>query len=222
LSGAAGSGVLDAVQTGREKDKMRVKLDKGAYMPERAHEDDAGYDIRTPFSITVPPFTAHNGPGKAIIHTGIHVEVPKGHGGMLNSKSGLNIKDDIIGEGVIDVGYTGEIVVKLYNLGTKEHHFEPGDKIIQLVFGVISTPDMELVDELGNKLGLALAQVSCVVDPEVFVIGGGVSRAGDILINAVKAAYQKYAFHACKNTGFELATLGNDAGMYGGAYLATK
>ena len=81
---------------------------------------------------------------------------------------------------------------------------------------------MELVDELGNKLGLALAQVSCVVDPEVFVIGGGVSRAGDILINAVKAAYQKYAFHACKGTGFELATLGNDAGMYGGAYLATK
>lgn len=129
---------------------MRVKLDKGAYMPERAHEDDAGYDIRTPFSITVPPFTAHNGPGKAIIHTGIHVEVPKGHGGMLKSKSGLNIKDDIIGEGVIDVGYTGEIVVKLYNLGTKEHHFEPGDKIIQLVFGVISTPDMELVEELAE------------------------------------------------------------------------
>ena len=81
---------------------------------------------------------------------------------------------------------------------------------------------MELVDELGNKLGLALAQVSCVVDPEVFVIGGGVSRAGDILINAVKAAYAKYAFHACKGTGFELAILGNDAGMYGGAYLATK
>ena len=81
---------------------------------------------------------------------------------------------------------------------------------------------MELVDELGNKLGLALAQVSCVVDPEVFVIGGGVSRAGDILINAVKAAYAKYAFHACKGIGFELATLGNDAGMYGGAYLATK
>ena len=81
---------------------------------------------------------------------------------------------------------------------------------------------MELVDELGNRLGLALAQVSCVVDPEIFVIGGGVSRAGDILINAVKSAYQKYAFHACKNTGFELATLGNDAGMYGGAYLATR
>ena len=80
---------------------------------------------------------------------------------------------------------------------------------------------MELVDELGNKLGLALAQVSCVVDPEVFVIGGGVSRAGSILIDAVKKAYQKYAFHASKNAGFELATLGNDAGMYGGAYLAT-
>ena len=81
---------------------------------------------------------------------------------------------------------------------------------------------MELVDELGDKLGIALAQVSCVVDPEVFVIGGGVSKAGDILIDAVKKAYQKYAFHACRSTAFELATLGNDAGMYGGAYLATK
>ena len=76
------------------------------------------------------------------------------------------------------------------------------------------------VDELGKKLGLALANVACVVDPEVFVIGGGVSRAGEILINATKKYYQQYAFHACKNTKFELATLGNDAGMYGGAASA--
>ena len=60
------------------------------------------------------------------------------------------------------------------------------------------------------------------MDPEVFVIGGGVSKAGDILIDAVEKAFQKYAFHACRSTAFELATLGNDAGMYGGAYLATK
>ncbi|MCR5543011.1 MAG: ROK family glucokinase [Eubacterium sp.] len=74
-----------------------------------------------------------------------------------------------------------------------------------------------LVEEHGKRLGYALANISCVVDPEVFVIGGGVSKAGEILLDAAKKYYQQYAFHACKNTGFELAKLGNDAGMYGGA-----
>ena len=75
----------------------------------------------------------------------------------------------------------------------------------------------ELVEEHGRRLGLALANVACVVDPEVFVIGGGVSKAGDILINTTAKYFQEYSFHACRNTKFELATLGNDAGMYGGA-----
>lgn len=129
---------------------MRVKLDKGAFMPERAHILDAGYDIRTPVSITVPPFTAHNGPGKAIVYTGVHVEIPKWYAGYIKSKSGLNTWDDIISEGVIDAGYTGQIVVKLYNLGTVEKHFDAGDKITQLVIGSIITPDMELADELAE------------------------------------------------------------------------
>ncbi|MCR5106502.1 MAG: ROK family glucokinase [Eubacterium sp.] len=76
---------------------------------------------------------------------------------------------------------------------------------------------LDLVEEHGKRLGYALANTACVVDPEVFVIGGGVSRAGDILLNAVKKYYQQYAFHACRNAKFELAILGNDAGMYGGA-----
>ena len=79
---------------------------------------------------------------------------------------------------------------------------------------------LDLVEEHGRRLGLALSNVAEVVDPEVFVIGGGVSRAGDILINATRKYYQEFAFHACKNTKFELATLGNDAGMYGGAASA--
>ncbi len=76
---------------------------------------------------------------------------------------------------------------------------------------------LSLVEELGKKLGFALASIACVVDPEIFVIGGGVSRAGAILIDTTKKYFEKYAFHACKNTEFELAKLGNDAGMYGGA-----
>ena len=74
-----------------------------------------------------------------------------------------------------------------------------------------------VVEELGRRLGFALANIACVVDPEIFVIGGGVSRAGAILIDTVKKYFQQYAFHACKNTEFEVAKLGNDAGMYGGA-----
>lgn len=76
---------------------------------------------------------------------------------------------------------------------------------------------IELVDQHGKCLGRALAQIACVVDPEVFVIGGGVSKAGQMLIDTTAKYYESFAFHACKGVKFELATLGNDAGMYGGA-----
>lgn len=75
----------------------------------------------------------------------------------------------------------------------------------------------EIVDRHGKCLGKALAQIACVVDPEVFVIGGGVSKAGTIITDTTEKYFREYAFHACKNTKFTLATLGNDAGMYGGA-----
>ena len=73
----------------------------------------------------------------------------------------------------------------------------------------------ELVDELGNILGSTLAKIGCVVNPEVFVIGGGVSKAGAILIDTIQDHYKETAFYASKETRFELATLGNDAGIYG-------
>lgn len=75
----------------------------------------------------------------------------------------------------------------------------------------------QLVENHGKCLGKALAQIACVVDPEVFVIGGGVSKAGDIITKTTEKYFQESAFHACKKTKFTLATLGNDAGMYGGA-----
>lgn len=73
----------------------------------------------------------------------------------------------------------------------------------------------ELVDELCTMLGTALANIAAVVDPEIFVIGGGVSRAGEILLNGIREHYEEKAFHACRTTEIALATLGNDAGMYG-------
>jgi glucokinase (EC 2.7.1.2) len=74
---------------------------------------------------------------------------------------------------------------------------------------------LEIVEFVGDTLGKALALVACVVDPDIFLIGGGVSKAGDILLNTVQSHFRKYAFHASENVKFALATLGNDAGMYG-------
>ncbi len=72
-----------------------------------------------------------------------------------------------------------------------------------------------LVDEVCEILGAALSNIACVVNPEVIVIGGGVSKAGDILIEAIQKHFEETAFHACRDTRFALAGLGNDAGMYG-------
>lgn len=74
---------------------------------------------------------------------------------------------------------------------------------------------MELLDQLGRKLGWTLTAVAGSVDPEVFVIGGGLSHAGDVLLNKIEYYYRKYAFHAFRDTPFVLAELGNDAGIYG-------
>lgn len=132
---------------------MRVLLDPGAYAPERAHSLDAGYDIRTPRTITVPgasvdPNSSGVWAGSAVVDTGVHVEIPKGWVGMLKSKSGINIKRGLIGEGVIDSGYTGSIRVKLYNLEEEPQVFQAGDKIIQLVVVPHLSEDIEIVDEL--------------------------------------------------------------------------
>ena len=78
---------------------------------------------------------------------------------------------------------------------------------------------LEIMEYVCEHLGIVLSNIACVVDPEIFVIGGGVSKAGDFLLNCIEKYYQKYAFYACKNTKFVIATLGNDAGIYGGARL---
>lgn len=106
---------------------MQIMLDNGAYMPSRGHKTDAGLDLRTPKAMTVPAY------GSVIIDTGVHVELPHGCAGLLVSKSGLNVKHDITSTGLIDEGYTGSIVVKLYNHGGEDCDFDAGDKITQLV-----------------------------------------------------------------------------------------
>lgn len=76
-----------------------------------------------------------------------------------------------------------------------------------------------VTEKLGEYLGIALSHVACVVDPEIFVIGGGVSRAGEVLIRLVQKYYREKAFSGIKDIRFSLAQLGNDAGIYGAARL---
>ena len=121
---------------------MRIKLDEGAYLPTRAHPTDAGMDLYARETQIVPAKES------AVFDTGVHIELPIGTVGMLKSKSGLNVKHGITSEGVIDVGYTGSIVAKLYNNSGFDYKVNEGDKITQLVIMPIITPSIELVDEL--------------------------------------------------------------------------
>lgn len=78
---------------------------------------------------------------------------------------------------------------------------------------------LETVENACYYLGVAFAHIAQVIDPEVFVIGGGVSKAGDIITETTKKYYNEHVMDALKNKEFKLAILGNDAGIYGAAKL---
>ncbi len=90
------------------------------------------------------------------------------------------------------------------------------------VFDAVKAGDkvaMEIADQFGRYLGKGLAVIASVVNPEVFVIGGGVSKAGEILFDYIRPHFLKYAYRVCRDTKFVLATLENDAGICGAAGL---
>ena len=90
------------------------------------------------------------------------------------------------------------------------------------VFDAVKAKDplaVETAEKFGKYLGDALASIACVVNPEAIVIGGGVSKAGEILIDYIRPHYEKNVFHGSREVKFSLATLGNDAGIYGAAKL---
>ena len=121
---------------------MKVMLDEGAYMPTRAHSTEAGLDLYSPVDVMIMPRA------NAVIDTGVHVELPPGSVGFLKSKSGLNVKHGILGEGVIDAGYTGSIRVKLYNHSGERYYIQRGDKITQLVIMPVMLLDLKQVEML--------------------------------------------------------------------------
>ena len=90
------------------------------------------------------------------------------------------------------------------------------------VFDAVKAGDtvaIQIAEEFGLYLGKGLAAVASVVNPEAFVIGGGVSKAGDILFSFIEKNYKKYVCHGSRDAKFERATLGNDAGICGAAKL---
>ena len=123
---------------------MNIILDETAFMPKRGHAADAGLDLLSPCDVVVPAG------GSAIIDTGVHIELPNGTAGFLKSKSGLNVKHGITSEGVIDVGYAGSIVCKLYNHSRDDYKVKRGDKITQLVIVKIETPSLKIVDKFNE------------------------------------------------------------------------
>lgn len=81
---------------------------------------------------------------------------------------------------------------------------------------------LEVVDQMIEKFATALSQIANTINPQAFVIGGGVSKAGDFLIDKLQKRFQELAFFSVRDTEFRLATLGNDAGIYGCYYLVEK
>ena len=119
--------------------KINYILGDGAFTPLHGHKADAGFDLRLPDrydEVTIYPRKDYT------IDTKVHFEIPEGYVGFIKSKSGLNVKSGIQAEGVIDSGYTGSVVVKLYNHGDAPVTFVPGDKITQIVF--LPIPEVEL------------------------------------------------------------------------------
>lgn len=102
----------------------------------------------------------------------------------------------------------------------------PNDRIsAKTLFDAVKAGDTlanQIADRTCGMLAKALSNVCVVVDPEAIVIGGGVSKAGPILIEKIEPAFREAAFHACKDTNIVLATLGNDAGIYGSMKLVME
>lgn len=124
---------------------MKVVVDPGASIPTRAHPEDAGLDLYCKTGGWIWPH------GSRTFDTGVHIELPPGTFGKVESKSGLNVNHGVVScGGIIDEGYTGSIRVKLYNLSWKPYRVHDGDKIAQLIIADCRKPPVEIVGSLGS------------------------------------------------------------------------
>jgi dUTP diphosphatase len=126
-----------------------VKLSEGAVLPTRAHEGDAGLDLYASEA-------AHVGPGERwSVGTGIAVEVPEGHAGLVLPRSGLAREHGIAlvnAPGLIDAGYRGELRVLLLNTDPAEtFKVTPGERIAQLLISPVALPEAVEAEALGGS-----------------------------------------------------------------------
>lgn len=104
----------------------------------------------------------------------------------------------------------------------KESVLRNGEVSAKTVFDAVKAGDelaIEIAEQFGDYLGKGLGVIAAIINPEIFVIGGGVSKAGEVLFDYIKPSFERTAFHGSKNVIFALATLGNDAGIYGAARM---
>ena len=123
---------------------IKVKLDNGAYLPERFFSQDAGYDLRAPKRFSLFPHEIKT------IDTGVHIQLPPGKCAIVFSKSGLFSSYGVISMGLVDEGYTGPIGVTLVNESGQRLTFEKGEKISQFYITNYYADDLEVVEELDD------------------------------------------------------------------------
>ena len=122
------------------------RLHPEARLPLRAHEDDAGHDLHAVETLTIAPGE------RALVATGLAIELPEGHAGLVVPRSGLAARHGISvvnAPGLIDAGYRGEVKVILLNTGSEPFAVGVGDRIAQLVVAPVAAPEIVEVDELG-------------------------------------------------------------------------
>ncbi len=173
--------------------------------------------------------TLGTGVGGGIIVNGQLLAGATGAGGEIGHIHVEDAETDVCGcgnKGCLEQYSSATGVVRLANralqASDKGSVLRSGEVSAKTVFDAVKAGDelaIEIAEKFGEYLGKGLASIAGVVNPEIFVIGGGVSKAGPVLLDYIKKYYTPYVFHGSRDALFALATLGNDAGIYGAAKL---
>ncbi|MCI8585716.1 MAG: ROK family glucokinase [Lachnospiraceae bacterium] len=177
--------------------------------------------------------TLGTGVGGGIIVEGQIIVGANGAGGEIGH---IHVDDEIPGlcgcgnQGCLEQVASANGIVKLARWMAQENGAE--ETVLELetmtakdIWDAVKDGDAfadKVAERFGRYLGLALANIASTVDPEVFVIGGGMSKAGPVVLDYIKKYYVKYTFKGCRDAEFVLATLGNDAGIFGSAKLVIE
>lgn len=227
--------VHKAVNLGWETFSIKVTLEEILHMPVMAGNDANVAALGEMWkgggqgSSDMIMVTLGTGVGGGIIIGGKMLTGATGAGGEIGHIHVNDDEDESCGcgnHGCLEQYASATGITRLANKKLKDSDkdsiLRQGEVSAKTVFDAVKENDalaMEVAEEFGKYLGDGLAAIACVVNPETIVIGGGVSKAGEILMDYIKPYYEKNVFHGSREVKFSLATLGNDAGIYGAAKL---